>query len=219
MVKTDDELRSDVLAELARNARIGHSEIAIIVKHGAVTLNGMVLTLDEKMCAERAVKNIKGVRAVANDIEVKLPDEMRKADERIAERIGRLLTWYSSLRNMDVHANVDDGSVTLTGEVDFLYQKALVAERVAELEGVSAVSNQIRIRERHAIDEQEVKRQIMAALHRHASIEASRIQMSVADGEVKLEGTVGAYRERDLIVDAVRATAGVRDIVDNIKVR
>jgi osmotically-inducible protein OsmY len=217
-VKNDDELRSDVLAELARNPRIGSSEIAVTVKHGAVTLNGIVLTLDEKNCAERAVKNIKGVRAVANDVEVK-PEEMRRADEGIAEQIGRLLSWYSSLRNMDVSANVDDGHVTLTGEVDFLYQKALVAERVAELAGVSAVSNQIKIRERHATDEQEVKRQIVAALHRHANIEASGIQVSIADGDVSLEGTVGAYRERDLIVEAVGATAGVRGIIDNLKVR
>jgi osmotically-inducible protein OsmY len=217
--KTDDELRSDVLAELARNPRIGGSEIAVTVKHGAVTLNGLVLTLDEKNCAERAVKSIKGVRAVANDIEVKLPEEMRKADEGLAERIGRLLSWYSSLRNMDVHAKVDDGRVTLTGEVDFLYQKALVAERVAELEGVSAVSSHITIRERHAVDEEEIKRQIMGALHRHAHIEASGIQISITDGEVQLAGIVGAYREHDLVIEAVRATAGVRDIVDNLKVR
>jgi osmotically-inducible protein OsmY len=208
-----------VLAELARNPRIRGSEIALTVKHGAVTLNGMVPTLDDKICAERAVKNIRGVRAVANDIEVKLPDEMRKADEGIAEQIGRLLSWYSSLRNMVVNANVDDGRVTLTGEVDFLYQKELAAERVAELDGVSAVSNQIKIRERRAIDEQEVKRQITAALRRHANIEASGINIFVADGEVKLEGTVGAYRERDLVVEAVRATAGVQDVVDNLRVR
>lgn len=208
-----------MLAELARNPRIASSEIAVTVKNGAVTLNGIVLTLDEKLCAERAVKNIKSVRAVANDIEVKLPAEMRKADEGIAEQIGRLLSWYSSLRNMDVHADVDDGRVTLTGEVDFLYQKALVAERLAELAGVAAVSNQIKIREHRAIDEREINRQIMAALHRHANVEAAAIHISVADGEVKLEGTVGAYRERELVVEAVRATAGVRDIVDNLKVR
>ena len=218
-VTNDDELRSDVRAELRRNPRIRNSEIAVTVKYGAVTLNGMVLTLDEKNCAERAVKSIRGVRAIANDIEVKLPDDMRKADEGIAEQIGKLLSWYSSLRNMDVNADVDDGRVTLTGEVDFLYQKALVAERVAELDGVSDVSNQIKIRECRAIDEQEVKREIMAALQRHATIEASGIDISVADGQVKLEGTVGAYRERDVVVEAVRATAGVRDVVDNLRVR
>lgn len=218
-LRTDEEIRDDVLAELAHNPRIAHSEIAVSVKHGTVTLNGMVSTLDEKHCAERAVKVIKGVRAVANDIEVKLPAEMRKADEGLAEQIGRLLSWYSSLRNMEVQAEVDDGRVTLTGEVDFLYQKALVAERVAELDGVSAVANRIKIRERHAIHEDEVKRQIVAALNRHASIEASHIHISIADGEVRLEGVVGAYRERDLVVEAVRATAGVQNIVDNLKVR
>ena len=218
-VSSDEELRSDVLAELERNPRIRHSEIAVIVKDGAVTLNGIVMTLDEKICAERAVKDIRGVRAIANDIEVELAEQMRKADEGLAEQIGRLLSWYSSLRNMDVKAKVDDGRVTLTGEVDFLYQKEVVAERVAELEGVSAVSNQIKIRKRRTIDEQDVRRQIVAALHRHANIEAAGIRVSIADGEVRLEGTVGAYRERDLVVEAVRATAGVRDIVDNLKVK
>ena len=217
-MKSDDELRADVLAELVRSPRIEASEIAVSVKHGAVTLNGIVLTLDEKICAERAVRDIRGVRAIANDIEVKLPEQMRQADERIAEQIGRLLTWYSSLRNMDVQATVDDGHVTLTGEVDFLYQQGLVAERVAELEGVSAVSNRVTIRPR-ALDESEVKRQIMAALQRHANVEASKIHISLADGKVVLEGTVDTYRERHRVLEAVRANAGVQQIVDNLKVK
>jgi osmotically-inducible protein OsmY len=218
-MKTDDELRADVIAELSRSPRIGTSEIGAIVKDGAVTLSGMVHALDEKVCAERAVRQIKGVRAIANDIEVKPPAQMRKADELIAEQIGRLLTWYSSLRNMDVKADVDDGHVTLTGEVDFLYQKGLAAERVAELEGVVRVSNQITIRARHAIDEDEVKQQITAALHRHAAVEASGIQISVADGKVILEGTVDACCERDVIAEGARTTHGVREIFDNLKVR
>jgi osmotically-inducible protein OsmY len=152
-VKTDDELRSDVLAELARNPRIEGSEIAVIVRHGAVTLVGMVLTRDEKICAELAVRSIDGVRAIANDIEVKSPEQMLRADENIAERVARVLTWYSSLRNMDVKAQVDDGHVTLVGTVDFPYQKEIVAERVAELAGVTAVSNRVTIRRRHASDE------------------------------------------------------------------
>jgi osmotically-inducible protein OsmY len=219
LIKSDDELRSDALAELSRSTRIRASEIGVIVKGGAVTLSGMVQTLDEKACAERAIKNIKGVRAIANDIEVKLPAQMRKADEHVAEQISRLLTWYSSLRNMDVRAEVDDGHVTLTGQVDFLYQKSLAAERVAELESVVGVSNQITIRDRQAIDQNEVKRQITAALHRHAAVEASGIQISVANGKVILEGVVDACCERDLIAEAVRSTHGVREIVDNLKVR
>lgn len=218
-MKTDDEIRSGVFEEIARNPRIKGSEIGVIVKDGAVTLNGMVLTLDEKMCAEHAVKRLRGVRAIANDIEVKLPKEMRKADEGIAEQIGRLLTWYSSLRNMDVYADVNDGRVTLNGEVDFLYQKALAAERVAELEGVSSVSNQIKIRRKHGIDANEVKRQITTALHRHANIEASQIRVSVDDGKVILEGAVDTYHERGLVDEAVRATGGVREIIDHLTVK
>jgi osmotically-inducible protein OsmY len=218
-MKTDDELRADVLAELSRSPRIRASEIGVIVKDGAVTLSGMVHTLDEKACAERAVRNIKGVRAIADDIEVKLPAEMRKADEHVAEQVSRVLTWYSSLRNMDVRAEVDDGHVTLTGEVDFLYQKALAAERVAELKSVAGVSNQITIRKRDAIDESEVKRQITGALHRHAAVEASGIQISVVDGKVVLDGVVDACCERELIAEAVRSTHGVHEIVDNLKVR
>jgi osmotically-inducible protein OsmY len=112
-----------------------------------------VLTLDEKICAELAVKHVEGVRALANDIEVTPPEQMRRADEGLAERIARVLTWYASVRNMDVKAEVDDGHVTLTGEVDFLYQKEIIVERVAVLAGVTAVSNRITIRRGRAIDE------------------------------------------------------------------
>jgi osmotically-inducible protein OsmY len=149
-IKPDDELRAEVLAELARNPRIEGSEIAASVKYGAVTLHGLVLTRDEKICAELAVKNIEGVRAIANDIEVKSPEEMLQADESVAERVARVLAWYASLRNMDVKATVDDGHVTLTGRVDFAYQKSVVAERVAELAGVSSVTNRIALRRQQA---------------------------------------------------------------------
>jgi osmotically-inducible protein OsmY len=144
--RPDDALLSEVLAELARSPRIAGSEIAASVRHGAVTLHGLVLSVDEKICAELTVKGIDGVRAIANDIQVKSREEMLQADESIAERVARVLSWYSSLRNMDVKAEVDDGHVTLTGEVDFPYQKEIVAERVAELEGVSAVANRVAIR-------------------------------------------------------------------------
>jgi osmotically-inducible protein OsmY len=218
-VKTDEELRSDVLAELKWNPRVKSTKIGVIVKDGAVTLNGMVESLDEKVCAERAVRTVKGVRAIADDIDVKLPEQMRRTDEGIAEQAARLLNWYSTLRNMNVTAEVSSGHVTLTGDVELLYQKEIAAERVAEIEGVSGVSNRITIRRPKTVDEREVKRQIMSALHRHASVGASRIHVSIAEEKVTLDGTVDAYRERGLIEDAVRATEGVQEIVDNLQVR
>jgi len=217
-MKTDEELRADVVAELKWNPRIKSNQIGVIVKDGAVTLNGMVETFAEKMYAERAAKGVKGVRAVAEDIEVKLPTQMRKTDEGIAEQAARLLTWNSTLRNTNVQVEVRNARAILTGEVDWLYQKETAAKRVSELEGVTGVFNQITIRKRKAADERDVKREIMSALHRHANIEASKVLISVADGKVTLNGDVDAYHDRDLIENAVRNTEGVTDVIDNLRV-
>lgn len=217
-MKTDTELRADVIAELKWNPRIKSNQIGVIVKDGAVTLTGMVETFAEKMHAGRAAKIVKGVRAVAEDIEVKLPTQIKRTDEGIAEQAARMLTWNSTLRDTNVQAEVRNGRVILTGEVDWLYQKETAAKRVAELEGVTGVFNQITIRAPKSADARDVKREIMSALQRHANLEASKVDISVAEGKVTLEGTVDAYHDRDLIEDAARGTEGVRDVVDNIRV-
>lgn len=216
---TDAELRSNLQAELARHPRIPKGpQIGIIVKNGAVTLRGVVESLDEKLCAERVVRAVRGVRAIANEIEVRRPEQTPDNDEEIAEKAARLLTWYSSLRNMSVTAEVSDAHVTLTGEVDHLYQKMLAEERVTELDGVAGVTNRIEIRARGAVEEAEVRRRIASALHRHASAEASRVRVSIIGGKVVLEGTVDAYREKGFIEEAVRLIDGVTEIVDNLQV-
>lgn len=109
-----------------------------------------------------------------------------------------------------------NGRVVLTGEVDWLYQKDTAEKRVAELEGVTGVENRISIRKRAS--PRDVKRQIMEALHRHANLEASKIDISVTDGTVRLEGSVDAYFERELVENAARATEGVLAVEDNIRV-
>jgi osmotically-inducible protein OsmY len=217
-MKTDEGLRADVIAEFKWNPRIKSNQIGVIVKDGAVTLNGFVETFLEKVAAERAAKSVNGVRAVAEEIEVKLPTQVKQTDEGIAEQAARLLSWNTTLRNTNVQAEVRQGRVTLTGEVDWLYQKETAGRRVSELEGVIYVSNQITIRPQKAADSRDVKREIMDALHRHANLEASKIDISVADGEVTLKGTVDAYHDRDLIEDAARSTQGVRAVIDNIRV-
>jgi osmotically-inducible protein OsmY len=215
-MKTDEELRTDVIAELKWNPRIKSNQIGVIVKDGAVTLTGMVESYAEQLYAERAVKSVKGVRAVAEDIQVKLPSQIMSTDEGIAEQAARVLTWNSTLRDTNVQVEVRNGRVVLTGEVDWLYQKDTAARRVAELEGVSGVVNQITIRK--SANPRDVKRQIMDALHRHANLEASKVEISVTDGTVTLEGSVDAYYERDLIESAARGTEGVRAVVDNLRV-
>lgn len=216
-MKTDEELRASVIAEFEWNPRIKSKQIGVIVKDGAVTLTGMVESYIEKIDAERAAKSVQGVRAVAEDIEVKPPAQILRTDEGIAEQAARMLAWNSTLRYTNVQAEVRSGRVVLTGEVDWLFQKETAAKRVAELAGVTGVFNQITVRARNA-DPRDVKREIMGALHRHANLEASNVNISVADGKVTLEGTVHAYHERALIEDAARGTEGVRTVVDNLRV-
>jgi osmotically-inducible protein OsmY len=216
-MKSDQELQAHVLAGLKWDPRVHGNEIGVIAKDGAVTLTGAVQSYAEKLAAESAAKRVKGVRAIAEDLEVKLPDEPRAGDEGIAERIARLITWASTLRNANVLAEVRHGYVTLSGEVDYPYQKQLVANRVAELDGVRGVSNNIKFREAPAeVHARDVVRQIMRALHRYASIEASNIHVSVANGNVKLEGTIPTYPERELVEEAVWAAGGVRTIEDHL---
>jgi osmotically-inducible protein OsmY len=218
-MKTDEQLQADVLAELRSDPRIHSNEIGVIVKDGGVTLTGLVADYAEKLAAESAAKRVKGVRAIAEDVEVKMPAEIRTSDEGLAERISQILSWSSPFRNTNIQAEVRQGHVTLTGDVERLYQKQTAAQRIAELEGVRGIFNRIRVLESNAgASPREIERQIMTALHRHANVEASHVRVSVAKGTVTLEGTVGAYHERELIEDAARSAAGVREVVDNLTV-
>jgi osmotically-inducible protein OsmY len=193
--------------------------VRVIAKDGAVTLMGIVESYAEKIAAESAVKRVKGVLAIAENLEVKLPEEPRTSDEGIAERIARLLSWTSTLRNTAVLAEVRSGHVTLTGEVDYPYQKQFTAQRVGELDGVTGITNEIRIRPRvPELNARELVRQITRALHRQANVEASNIHVSITDGRVKLEGTIPTYPERDLVEEAVWATRGVTEVEDQLRV-
>jgi len=218
-MKTDRQLHVDVLAELARDPQVHGNEIGVIARDGAVTLTGAVQSYAEKVAAERAVKRVKGVRAIAQDIEVKLPDEMRESDEGIAEKFARLAGWTSALCDTNVLAEVKNGYVTLTGEVDHPYQKQVAANRVYELDGVIAVANDITVRPRPSeVHARDVVRQITKALHRHAGIEASNIHVSIENGTVTLHGSIPTYAERELVEDAVSATIGVETIDNQLRV-
>ena len=218
-MKTDRQLQADVLAELEWDPQVQRNEIGVIAKDGAVTLTGVVQSYAEKAAAERAAKRVKGIRAIAQDIDVKLPDEMRDSDEGIAEKFARLVAWTSALRDTNVIAEVQNGYVTLTGEVDHPYQKQIAANRIGELDGVIAVTNDIKVRPRPSeVHARDVVRQITKALHRHASIEASNVHVSVESGRVTLEGAIPTYAERELVEEAVSTTAGVTEIENRLRV-
>lgn len=218
-MKSDQELQTDVRAALTVDTRVKGNEIGVIAKDGAVTLTGKVDTYADRLAAEQAAKRVSGIRAIAQTIEVKLPEEQRVTDEGIAERIARLPPWTHLLRDTNVLAEVRNGFVTLTGDVDHAYQKQTAEKCVGELDGVVGISNLIAIRERGPeLKASDVVRQIMRALHHHPNITASNVRVSVTGAKVKLEGTIATDPERKLVADAVWAIPGVTEIEDHLLV-
>ena len=216
-MRTDEEIKSDILAELKWDPRIESSDIGITVKEGAVGLHGVVESYAERLAAEKAAKRVKGVRTIAEEIEVKYPSDKSVSDEDIAERIAKQYKWHYALGNNDIKAVVRNGFVTLTGEVDWNYQRDSARDLVAGSQGVTGVSNQITLR-RHA-SAGDVTKKIKQALHRNANLEASHINVEVDDsGKVTLTGDVHTLYERNLVEDAVWGAPGITRVQDNLRI-
>jgi osmotically-inducible protein OsmY len=144
-MKTDSELRLDLIAELQRDSCINSNEIGFIMKDGAVTLIGMVDTYAEKLAAELAALRVRGVRAVAENIAVRLPSRTHPTDAGLAEQIARLLSWHATLRDTNVQAEVRNGKVTLNGQVESFQQRESAAAAVESFEGVVELVNRITV--------------------------------------------------------------------------
>ncbi len=215
-MRTDQEIRDDILAEIDWEPRVESTDIGVTVKDGAVTLTGTVSSYAEKIAAEDAARRVKGVRAIAEEIRVKLRSDTTVDDEQIAERIASLYKWNSSLAENEIKAEVRTGYVTLTGSVDWNYQRDLAKNLVAGVKGVSAVSNLINVKAR--VLPTDVTRAITRALHRNADIEASHVKVNVDGGRVTLKGDVKAWYERKIVEDAVWAAPGVTEVVDNLRI-
>jgi osmotically-inducible protein OsmY len=215
-MRSNDEIKNDVLSEIDFEPRIESTEIGVTVDQGAVTLFGTVQSYYEELAVIRAARRVKGVHAVIENIEVKYPSDTKVTDEDIAKRISQLCEWSAIFRKYDLKADVKNGRVTLTGTVDWQYQRSDARDKVAHLRGVKGVTNAIIIKP-HA-SPTDVKQQISKALHRSATVEASKIDASVVDGKVTLNGHVNAWYERKLAAEAAWSVPGVRTVENNIKV-
>jgi len=216
MSKSDDRLKEDVLGELDWEPAVTEAEIGVIIKDGAVTLTGTVPSYLEKVAAKRAARRVGGVRAIADEIEVRLPSETATTDEEIAHRIAHVLEWNTQIPTDDIKAEVRNGVVTLRGDVDWNFQRTYTHRQVEGIQGVVSVTNNIHVRKRPAA--QDVKKKIEHALHRHADIEASKVGLSVQDGIVTLSGEVDSFAEKDEIVDAAWSALGVSRVIDNLSI-
>ncbi len=215
-MKTDLEIRNDVLDELAWQPNINETEIGVIVKDGIVTLTGTVDGYTKKRAAENAVKKVKGVKAVAEDIEVKFGSTFKKTDVEIAKSAVNSIEWNASVPNDKVMIKVDDGWVYLTGEVQWSYQKDATKRAVENLLGVRGVSNLITIKQ--AVEPYQIKERIKKAFERSADLEAKNITVSVDGHRVKLRGKVHSIAEKDEARKAAYHAPGVYEVDNDLEV-
>jgi osmotically-inducible protein OsmY len=213
---TDSALRDDVLHELEWEPSVDAAHIGVAVKDGIVTLTGTVTSYAEKFAAENAAKRVYGVRAVVNEIEVKLPGSSVRTDEDIARDCVNAIKANISIPDGKVKVTVSSGWVTLEGQVDWQYQKDAAENAMRYIRGVRGVTNLITVKPR--VSPEEIKAKIEEALKRTAELDARRITVEVDGGKVILRGSVRSWAEREAAEREAWAAPGVYSVEDLITV-
>lgn len=212
----DLKLQCDVIEELDWDPAVDAAHIGVSARDGVVTLTGHVASFGEKLAAERAARRVKGVKAVAQEIDVELPSAKKTSDDEIAARAVKMLEWDAVVPPRRIAVTVEHGVVTLAGQVDWKYQRDEAEADVWKLTGVKDVVNTIRVKPTpQAADVQD---RIRKALERSADLEAGHISVSVKDGKALLTGTVGAWTERLTAERAAWAAPGITAVENKIQI-
>lgn len=213
-MKTDEQIRQDVIDELTWEPTLKSSEIGVAVRDCIVTLSGQVDTYAKKIEAEKAVKRVREVKGIAEDIIVKLPRSGKRTDMDIADSVIRSLKWNTAIPQDSVRVKVEDGWVTLEGEVEWEFQKHRAGSVAANITGVESVINLIAIRSH--TKPYRVKEEIRKALERSADIEADSIEIKVVNDTVTLSGEARTWYERGEIERAAWKTPGISKVENYI---
>ncbi len=213
----DKILRQDIIYELDWDPSIESADIGVAVNAGVATLTGHVPNYYQKQAAERALRRVVGIKAVAEEIKVRYPGAVTHTDGDIAHQALSVLKWDVLLAKDAIQLKVESGWVTLSGEVAWEYQRRAAGDDVRKLFGVVGVSNQITIKPH--VSPIDVSQRIQNALKRGAEMEAKAVRVSCEGGKVRLEGTVHSLRERDAVERAAWAAPGVRSVEDHVLIR
>jgi osmotically-inducible protein OsmY len=210
--KTDVELKTNVLAELKYEPSVKITDIGVLVKDGTVTLNGYANSYGEKWDAVRAAKRVAGVKAIADDIEVKLPFSIQRTDGDIAAAAATQIDWSSTIPTGAVKVTVRAGRISLEGTVEWQYQRTAAENVVKYITGLKGVDNLIKIQPKPA--GAEVESAIKLAFERSAVVDARKIKVTTSGNKVTLRGSVRNYAESDEAERVAWAAPGVF-FVDN----
>ena len=212
----DSDLQSAVLAELAWQPSIVAAHIGVTAESGVVTLSGHVDSFVQKHAAQDAASRVKGVRAVAEELTVKLAFDMRREDDEIARAAIDRLTWDVSVPKDAIKVTVEKGWITLAGQVGWHFQKDAAENDIRHLMGVVGLSNQITIKP--SVDATNLGDDIQHALHRSTFFDPMTVGVTVLDGHIRLTGSVRTWHDRQVAAETAWAAPGAMDVENDITV-
>ena len=215
-MKTDQEIQKDVMEELRWEPLLNATEIGVAVKNGVVTLSGIVDTYGKKIAAEEAAKSVFGFKAVAEDIQVKLSSFGAKSDTELAEEVIKSLKWHTSIPDDKIKVKVENGWVTLEGDVEWEYQKNAAKSTIENLLGVKGISNLITVKP--SVTVKDIKNKISAAFHRSATVDSEKINIDVRGNKAILSGTVRSWAEKEEAANATWNAQGISSVENNITI-
>ena len=213
-MKTDAQLQEDVIEELKWDPKLNAAEIGVAVKNGIVILSGHVDNYTKKLAAEEAVKRMKDVKGIAEEITVQLSFDGKRTDEELAQAAVNALKWNNAVPDQNIKVEVEKGWLTLEGHLDWQFQKDAATNAVKDIIGLKGVTNLLTIKPK--INIPVVRDTIKKALERSADIESDRIVIETQGNKITLRGKARSWSERNEVERAAWCAPGVMEVEDEL---